>query len=237
MKRIGWKHTVIAGGFLFGGLGAALVSLGGATDAENNGRIATQARNIFNSNLITGMSWTDETPIVRLNQQWIDQMTTGSVKTARTDAVAQPGSKSGSIQKSSGLFGSTAIPFSNISTADKWRRAHNAADFELSWGCELSTECIQRKAAITNLVEQGTTLSFFNKLSLVNSRLNELITYQADLKTYKSNDYWATPSESFAKGLGDCEDYVLAKMAVLRRLNVPAEAMSLVVLKDTSRNL
>jgi predicted transglutaminase-like cysteine proteinase len=40
-----------------------------------------------------------------------------------------------------------------------------------------------------------------------------------------------------ARGIGDCEDYALLKLAMLVALGVPETDMSVVVVKDTSRGI
>ncbi|MEO1016999.1 MAG: transglutaminase-like cysteine peptidase [Pseudomonadota bacterium] len=70
-------------------------------------------------------------------------------------------------------------------------------------------------------------------------RINEFVNqreYRDDASNWGRSDYWATPLE-FMRHSGDCEDYVIAKYVSLRMLGVPAEAMRMVVLKDTVRNL
>lgn len=44
-------------------------------------------------------------------------------------------------------------------------------------------------------------------------------------------DYWASPGEFFRRH-GDCEDYAIAKFLSLRRLDLPADDMRIVILND-----
>src|SRR4029450_7383372 len=46
---------------------------------------------------------------------------------------------------------------------------------------------------------------------------------------------WMPASETLARGRGDCEDFALAKRAMLRAAGVPDKDLYLVVLKDLSR--
>lgn len=50
----------------------------------------------------------------------------------------------------------------------------------------------------------------------VNARWNDRIEYQSDMEHYGKRDYWAIPQD----GLGDCEDYVLAKKRALENQNI-----------------
>lgn len=62
-------------------------------------------------------------------------------------------------------------------------------------------------------------------LAAVNRAVNQ-VPYIAD-----AADRWLAPGDFFARG-GDCEDYALAKMAVLQRLGVDPAAMWVLVLDD-----
>ena len=56
----------------------------------------------------------------------------------------------------------------------------------------------------------------WSTLNRVNRRWNERITYQSDMEHYGRLDYWCIPQD----GLGDCEDYVLAKKRALENQNI-----------------
>src|SRR5262249_5961815 len=49
---------------------------------------------------------------------------------------------------------------------------------------------------------------------------------------YGVEDHWATPQEFFRRG-GDCEDYAIAKYAVLEHLGWPRERLWIVVMRET----
>jgi len=57
------------------------------------------------------------------------------------------------------------------------------------------------------------------KLNVVNTWVN-YIKYKSDKKLYGVNDYWATLYEFVGKGMGDCEDYTIAKYYILKELGV-----------------
>ena len=66
-------------------------------------------------------------------------------------------------------------------------------------------------------------------MDLANRSVNRLISYQTDEQTYRKLDYWASPYESLERGFGDCEDYAILKMALLAKMGVPTNAMSMIV--------
>jgi predicted transglutaminase-like cysteine proteinase len=65
------------------------------------------------------------------------------------------------------------------------------------------------------------------KLKRINDFFNAKITFDDDMAIWGVSDYWATPLESLGKGRGDCEDYAIAKYAILRALDIPDEKLKL----------
>ncbi|WP_237707120.1 transglutaminase-like cysteine peptidase [Pseudoalteromonas sp. BSi20652] len=54
---------------------------------------------------------------------------------------------------------------------------------------------------------------------------------------WKQNDYWTTPLETLGRGLGDCEDYAIAKYISLRALGVIDDKLRLIYEKQKLRAL
>jgi predicted transglutaminase-like cysteine proteinase len=77
--------------------------------------------------------------------------------------------------------------------------------------------------------------SDIQKLNAVNSWYN-FIRYKSDQFVYGQSDYWATLYEFVGKGMGDCEDYTIAKYYTLKELGVDPKRMKFtyVVYKDRS---
>jgi predicted transglutaminase-like cysteine proteinase len=73
------------------------------------------------------------------------------------------------------------------------------------------------------------------KLEGVNSYVNGRVRFIDDRVQFGVSDRWMAPSETLSRGRGDCEDYALAKRAMLRAAGVPDRDLYLVVLKDLSR--
>lgn len=65
-------------------------------------------------------------------------------------------------------------------------------------------------------------------LLAVNNWVNWNLRYQDDAY----GDQWSSAPATLARGYGDCEDFALAKMALLEKLGVPGHDMYLVVLRD-----
>lgn len=73
------------------------------------------------------------------------------------------------------------------------------------------------------------------KLEAVNGYVNARVRYVDDRIQFGVADRWLPASETLARGRGDCEDFALAKRAMLRAAGVPDKDLYLVVLKDLSR--
>ncbi len=73
------------------------------------------------------------------------------------------------------------------------------------------------------------------KLEAVNSYVNARVRFVDDRVQFGVADRWMVASETLARGRGDCEDFAIAKRAMLRAAGVPDKDLYLVVLKDLSR--
>jgi predicted transglutaminase-like cysteine proteinase len=73
------------------------------------------------------------------------------------------------------------------------------------------------------------------KLEAVNSYVNGRVRFTDDRVQFGVADRWLVPSDTLSRGRGDCEDFALAKRALLRAAGVPDKDLYLVVLKDLSR--
>ncbi len=73
------------------------------------------------------------------------------------------------------------------------------------------------------------------RLARVNSFFNQL-SYRSDRRTWGQKDYWASPTEFLAKGMGDCEDYAIAKYITLRKIGVPEARLKLAFVRHLPDN-
>jgi len=128
-----------------------------------------------------------------------------------------------------GVFGSVALPISAVPASKQWRSI-SATDYTLQFGASCHTVACSTGIGGTlgRAARMAATENAFEGLALINSSVNNLIKYRAD-----GADHWATPVETAARGAGDCEDFAIAKMWLLRSIGYAPEALQLVVLKDT----
>lgn len=70
----------------------------------------------------------------------------------------------------------------------------------------------------------------------VNRWVNDQIAYEADQRLYGQRDYWASAEETLARLKGDCEDYAILKMHMLRAAGMKADRMKFTLLRDLAAN-
>ena len=75
----------------------------------------------------------------------------------------------------------------------------------------------------------------FERLEAVNWYVNKRVRFTDDIRQYGRTDYWATASETLNHGRGDCEDFAIAKLQLLRRAGIADKDLYLVVVKDLVR--
>jgi predicted transglutaminase-like cysteine proteinase len=77
------------------------------------------------------------------------------------------------------------------------------------------------------------------KLAVVNRNINLAIRYVSDMTQWGVPDRWSAPLDtnnkgSFDTGLGDCEDFAIAKYVALREVGVDAKDLRIVMLRNVS---
>ena len=74
------------------------------------------------------------------------------------------------------------------------------------------------------------------KVHMVNRWINQNVAFGDDQIIYGRADYWAPASETLRRGVGDCEDFAIAKMDMLAALGVARADMRLIIARDLVRN-
>lgn len=116
-----------------------------------------------------------------------------------------------------GIFGAAAVAVASTPYSAKWTRALNAT-----------------LAAGNAISRSASSMSGLERLRFVNTAVNRATTFTNDARVGRQADNWATAGETLTRGAGDCEDYAIAKMQLLRSAGVPASDLFLVVGNDLS---
>jgi predicted transglutaminase-like cysteine proteinase len=120
-------------------------------------------------------------------------------------------------------LGTLAILVDTTRFDDRWARVRRAPAVRLM-------QAQLNRAAVTSGLDEGTTLE------RVNLWVNRRIAYADDERNYRQRDFWATADETVARGSGDCEDYAILKMHMLRAAGIDGDRMKLVLLRDLAIN-
>ncbi|HZY49017.1 MAG TPA: transglutaminase-like cysteine peptidase [Devosia sp.] len=128
-----------------------------------------------------------------------------------------------------GLFGSVALPMGTLPATKQWRSV-SATDFTTQYGAHCRTAACATgvDGLLTKAALKAEGQPALEALTLINSSVNHLIRYRSD-----AADHWATPVETAARGSGDCEDFAIAKLWLLRSIGYGPEQLQLVILRDT----
>ena len=102
---------------------------------------------------------------------------------------------------------------------------------QLFYGAQTSSE-VTRKLAYETMISNAAELPPSGKLKAVNRFFNDQILYQTDRAAWGKKDYWATPSETLAKGAGDCEDFAIAKYYALKDLGLDESKLKIVYVRS-----
>lgn len=139
--------------------------------------------------------------------------------------TGEPGCASTAVaeEDSDSELGTRAIAVKRTRFDGHWDRVRRAAPAAL----------MQRQLRSANA---GPGLGEADLLARVNQWVNREIAYVADDRNYRRRDHWATAEQTIARGSGDCEDFAILKMQMLRAAGIDAARMKLVLLRDLAAN-
>ena len=112
------------------------------------------------------------------------------------------------------VFGSTAIPIGRTPLDGRWRKVRGSS---LAVGA----------GPWSALLHEASGKPRLEAFDMANRWVNSRLTFTADAK-----DNWAGARQTLLSRRGDCEDYAIAKLALLRSLGVREEDLYLVVVRD-----
>lgn len=116
------------------------------------------------------------------------------------------------------VFNSVALPIGHTPLDSRWNRVGTAA--------------VRGRAARFAASLQGSDEG--RRIEAVNAYVNNRVAFTNDSRDGLA-DRWSSANETLARGRGDCEDFALAKLAMLRRAGLADRDLYFVVLKDVAR--
>lgn len=117
------------------------------------------------------------------------------------------------------VFGTVALSVARTSLDSRWRKVASGS----AGGAAI------RYAA--SLADQTT----LDRIDAVNRYVNGHIRFTNDSEQFGTADRWMSGGDTLRLGKGDCEDYAIAKLQMLRQAGFDDKDLYLVILRDLSR--
>jgi predicted transglutaminase-like cysteine proteinase len=118
----------------------------------------------------------------------------------------------------------------------KWRRLDaemNLDNVALANCRDDAGACSSAERRFLAIVDGARSLDGRARIARVNASVNASIHYMSDMAQHGVPDKWSGAIATFSSGLGDCEDYAIAKYAALQQAGTPADALKLLLVRDT----
>jgi predicted transglutaminase-like cysteine proteinase len=117
----------------------------------------------------------------------------------------------------------------------KWRgvEAKMQAEAKLIAACKADTDqCVPGSSKVIALARSADAADVRSRVEIVNRNVNQAIRYVSDFQQHGVADLWSSPFETLASGMGDCEDYAIAKFAVLRASGISETDIKMLLVRD-----
>ena len=123
-----------------------------------------------------------------------------------------------------------------------WRRIRSdfRAQLPRLTRCLASADvCNAAERLLRDIIKEAKAKQGRAKIEIANVRVNAAIRYTSDERQWGVADAWSAPlggnqEGSLNSGLGDCEDYSIAKYVVLRLAGLTASDLRVVLLRDNA---
>jgi predicted transglutaminase-like cysteine proteinase len=138
-----------------------------------------------------------------------------------------------------GPFGLDATPVTNGMLLAKWNgvEADIRADDDVLAQCRIDPQdCPAAAKRFLTIVAEGRSRTGRARVGVINRAVNLAIRPMSDLAQWGVEDRWSAPLTTLATGLGDCEDYAIAKYVALTQAGLAAEDVKLVVVRNLAAN-
>ena len=117
------------------------------------------------------------------------------------------------------VFGSVALPIGRSSLQRRWRKVSAGA---VGAASSAYAAGLNGRPAI-------------ERVEAVNRYVNARVQFVNDDRQYGAADHWANAADTLRRGKGDCEDYAIAKLQMLRRAGFSDGDLYLVIVRDLLR--
>ena len=117
------------------------------------------------------------------------------------------------------VFGSVALRVGHTPLDAKWHRVEHS---DIGGSAAAYAASLRGEASV-------------ERLEAVNWYVNRRVHFVDDQVRWGRADVWSTANDTLNAGKGDCEDFAIAKLAMLRRAGIADKDLYLVVLRDLVR--
>jgi predicted transglutaminase-like cysteine proteinase len=132
-------------------------------------------------------------------------------------------------------FGRDAVPLRTGEILEKWRGVQGdiSAENEVLARCRAGSEhCPGVARQFLAIVDGAAGRSGRARIRLINRGINLAIRPMSDLEQWGVDDRWSAPLDTLTTGLGDCEDYAIAKYVALIAAGLDPADVRLVIARD-----
>lgn len=134
------------------------------------------------------------------------------------------------------LFESVPLPFGKLPALAQMAAAERDIAAGVFEGCA-TTRCNRARLRIETAMSKLGSSDTPALAETINRLVNTVIRYRTDSAIYGTIDHWAGPSETLNRGVGDCEDFAILKLALLADAGIDRSDMSIVILRDQRREV
>lgn len=117
------------------------------------------------------------------------------------------------------VFGSVALRVGHTPLDARWQQAENA----------------RLRGQPARYAESLRDLPPIERLGAVNRYVNRRVHFESDEQQFGRADVWSAADSTLRSGRGDCEDYAIAKLQMLRTAGISDRDLYLVILRDLVR--
>ena len=117
------------------------------------------------------------------------------------------------------IFGTVALQVRHTPLDNKWKRVENA---------RVTGAAAAYAELLRSLDERG-------RLQAISAYVNRRVRFTDDERQYGRADVWSTANATLSRARGDCEDYAIAKIQMLRAAGFSDRNLYLVILRDLVR--
>jgi predicted transglutaminase-like cysteine proteinase len=173
-----------------------------------------------------------------------DNIQLASVDPSATPTQSVHGKGGDTSEKSEEPFGLFTFVAPDNLVWFKWRKVADdirAQEPALMRCLADAAQCSPAAARFVAIVKEAREHEGRVRLNFVNQRVNNAIRYTSDLTQWATPDEWSAPlgggKGSFETGMGDCEDYAIAKYVALRAAGIPAKQLRVLLVRDNIARL